>query len=1252
MKLFISLGNLIGACNSTVNTFKRNICILTYCLCLVSFSGFAQTPIGTLTTSDSRDQSGFSVSLSADGTILAVGSPQGGNRRGIVRVYQYSNGNWEPFGGTSTSPTTIPGVADNGKFGSSVSLSADGIILAVAAPTTSLGGNVRVFKYNSSNEMWEDRGTDINHHRSGTDIQFGEAVSLSDDGTRLAIGAHQDDASGGGNGLVEVYEWNSSRSDWDLKGTLLGAANQHLGFSVSLSGDGTRLAVGGSIFYDERGIPGSVQVYEWSGSNWTPLANSNFPGSANELLGYSVSLNSNGSRLAIGAPKADAGGTTDGGSVDVYEWNGTTSKWDTLGSAINGKVDNESLGFDVSLDASGNTLAIGAPALTGSTTANKVRLYRYNGSNWIPQGEDIDPVTSSDLGYRPVSLSSDGAILATGNPGSPLKNDDYVKIFADFNVLFAGGSGTQADPYKIATADQLNNVGRFQIAHFQQTADIDLGVAPYDTTNNAPGWTPIAQFNGTFNGNGYTISNLRIKPPIPTNPNTIVNLGLFAGVGEKDRTATLENMTLINPFVTNGNNVGAFAGVLGSAHLRNVHVVGGSVTSVSSVDSANVGGLAGLGALSIRGDADFLSITKSSAVGMTITSTSSLSNTRAGGLAGRLHTNSTISDSYAANKVRGGKEAGGLVAQYWGTITNSYSSSVIDRPSSEKVGGLVASRPQPVPGQSPAVVITGSYFNHDSTTTKNVTPDNVLQIGDSLNTTQMKQRASFSGWDFTNTWFIDEGVSFPRLQESRGNYIDITGNEGWRMLASPLQSQSIGSLLAPLWTQGFPGADVTNGTPNVYFYNESTPISQPWSAPTDTSFTPAAGTGFLMYVYSDDNLDGIPEGFPKRLTPTGTPVSGQVSVNLSYSNTNPEDPNLVGFNLVGNPYPTTINWDASRGWTRKGTNVNEAFYVWNNAASSYQAWNGITGTKGDGLIAPWQAFWVEVRATAGANPQIVFTDTVRNAGGVLLKQAKPVIPKIDLELEGGELSSKSVVMFHEKAERGKDPYDAYKLQSLNPDYLLLGTSIDGLEAMDIQVLPYSEEPMELDLVIEGSDLNGEFSLNWANSDIPEGWEISLLDTKTGEMHQMDADGSISFSMNIKTKASVQRDSGTIPKAPIQVVKAKTASSSRFVLRIQGSMPVSNELDSSLPTKLALHQNYPNPFNPGTTINYDLNVQDHVRLEVFDLLGRKVATLVNNEPQQAGRYSVRFDATALASGVYLYRLETGSKVLLKKMTVIK
>ncbi len=88
-----------------------------------------------------------------------------------------------------------------------------------------------------------------------------------------------------------------------------------------------------------------------------------------------------------------------------------------------------------------------------------------------------------------------------------------------------------------------------------------------------------------------------------------------------------------------------------------------------------------------------------------------------------------------------------------------------------------------------------------------------------------------------------------------------------------------------------------------------------------------------------------------------------------------------------------------------------------------------------------------------------------------------------------------------------------------------------------------------------------------------------------------------------------------------------------------------------PTEYALMQNYPNPFNPTTVIRYQLPTASWVRLEVFDVLGKQVASLVNSA-QAAGDYSVTFNASNLASGVYFYRLQAGSFVQTKKMLLIK
>lgn len=93
------------------------------------------------------------------------------------------------------------------------------------------------------------------------------------------------------------------------------------------------------------------------------------------------------------------------------------------------------------------------------------------------------------------------------------------------------------------------------------------------------------------------------------------------------------------------------------------------------------------------------------------------------------------------------------------------------------------------------------------------------------------------------------------------------------------------------------------------------------------------------------------------------------------------------------------------------------------------------------------------------------------------------------------------------------------------------------------------------------------------------------------------------------------------------------------------------LTVAVPTKYELAQNYPNPFNPSTTIHYQVPADGFITLKVFDLLGREVATLVNEE-QKADYYKVTFDAGRLASGVYFYRLQAGDFTAVKRLMVLK
>ncbi len=92
-------------------------------------------------------------------------------------------------------------------------------------------------------------------------------------------------------------------------------------------------------------------------------------------------------------------------------------------------------------------------------------------------------------------------------------------------------------------------------------------------------------------------------------------------------------------------------------------------------------------------------------------------------------------------------------------------------------------------------------------------------------------------------------------------------------------------------------------------------------------------------------------------------------------------------------------------------------------------------------------------------------------------------------------------------------------------------------------------------------------------------------------------------------------------------------------------------ETTLPTEYSLSQNFPNPFNPTTKINYDLPSANFVTLKIYDLTGREVATLVN-ENLNAGRYTATFNGSSLASGMYFYKITAGEYSVVKKMVLIK
>jgi hypothetical protein len=334
-----------------------------------------------------NDFSGSSVSLSSDGTILAVGAyadDGNGFNSGHVRVYKRDTNEalgWKQLG------SDIDGEDANDFSGSSVSLSSDGTILAVGALRNDGNGvdsgHVRVYKRDTNEALgWIQLGGDINGEAAGD--ESGSSVSLSSDGTILAVGASYNFGNGSYSGHVKVYKRDTNEAlGWiQLGGDINGEAAYDLsGSSVSLSSDGTILAVGATGNDGNGSNSGHVKVYKRDTNEalgWIQLGGDINGEAGGDSSGSSVSLSSDGTILAVGAYGNDGNGSNSG-HVRVYKRDTNEALgWKQLGSDINGEAANDFSGFSVSLSSDGTILAVGARLNSGNgSSSGHARVYKF-----------------------------------------------------------------------------------------------------------------------------------------------------------------------------------------------------------------------------------------------------------------------------------------------------------------------------------------------------------------------------------------------------------------------------------------------------------------------------------------------------------------------------------------------------------------------------------------------------------------------------------------------------------------------------------------------------------------------------------------------------------------------------------------------------------------------------------------------------------------------------------------------------------
>jgi hypothetical protein len=425
------------------------------------------------------NQSGYSVSMNSTGDIVAIGerfAKTDGAQTGHVSVYKQIDGIWKQLG------IAIDGEATGDQSGFNVSMNSAGDIVAIGAiyarnDANLQTGHVRVHQY--INGAWERLGPDIDGEADRD--QSGYSVSMNSAGDIVAIGALFNNGIGGNSGHVRVYQYivdplNDSTKIWKQLGSDINGetADDYSGYSVSMNSAGDIVAISSTRNAGDTGkFTGHVRVWKYTDTPdgpkpkaWSRLGIDIDGDAAGTLSGWSVSMNSAGNIVAVGA--ARSGGLGGPGRVRVYQFindteNPSTKPWSQLGNFIDGEVDRDISGT-VSINDTGDIVAIGANLNDGGgNNSGHVRVWKLIGNTWSRLGQDIDGEAADDRSGISVSMNSEGTIVAIGATLNDGGGDDsgHTRVF-----YYRNNAWNQAPPGFFKVSDgtfTISDTGLFTV---------------------------------------------------------------------------------------------------------------------------------------------------------------------------------------------------------------------------------------------------------------------------------------------------------------------------------------------------------------------------------------------------------------------------------------------------------------------------------------------------------------------------------------------------------------------------------------------------------------------------------------------------------------------------------------------------------------------------------------------------------------------------------------------------------------------
>jgi|GEM_PF-1791993 len=601
----------------------------------------------------------YSTSIVVDGNNKLYVAFIDGANEDKATVMTYNGASWEVVGSSGFSASWV----------SEISLIADKNNKLYVSFVDSLNDDkVTVMTYNGTD--WEVVG------QAGVSVGRASFPSLAVDGNNKLYVAFSDYINASGS---TVMTYNGT--DWEAVG--------RAGFSefpvneISLAIDGNNKLY---IAFDDSQNTGQISVMTYNGTDWEVVGQSGF--SIGIVYPFSLSIDEN-NKLYLAFLDED-----DDYKANVVTYNGTD--WEVVGQA--GLPESEV--YEISLVIDGNNKLY--VAFLDEDNEGKATVMTYNGTSWDYVGRP--GLSDSYADYTVLAIDGNNKLYVVFSDGA---NDDKATVMSynDFNdpnlPVFAGGTGTESDPYQISTCQQLEDLnytpddgdtypllstGNYYILK----NDIDCS----DTVNwnNGEGFVPIRDFFGYFDGNNKIISGLYINLPESS------DVGLFSKINIFSR---IKDLGLVNIDITGSYSVGGLVGS-NSGIIENVYTtgkveggtdVGGLIGATYNSTEALIGSYSSADVLGVNGVGGLIGDNNNSRIENSYSTGNVNGNTNVGGLIGDNFC-SHIENSYSTGNVNGNTHVGGLIGNNVGkdyyilaTVVNSYSVGSVS--GNSYVGGLI-----------------------------------------------------------------------------------------------------------------------------------------------------------------------------------------------------------------------------------------------------------------------------------------------------------------------------------------------------------------------------------------------------------------------------------------------------------------------------------------------------------------------------------------------------------------------------------